>query len=260
MIDFLTSRPLWFGVAVWIAASCAVGLGTYYLSRALIKQSGDNIKGATNNLFRVFGFLFSLMMSLSFTQIVGESREVERAVRIETAAIADALQGLGQYDDPAADQARATALEYIRLVVEDDWPALEDDRLGEEASAALGRLVNETLALEPGDRIQEQRWVRILDDIDVMSDARQGRLNAALTAPSIFFYVLVIGFVIIMVLFGLFKPRRTLVVLLAIYSGFIGLLAYLILALNDPFHGPLAVDPDEFVKLLEVHALSHSGG
>ena len=260
MSNSLTSLPLWLGATLWIAVWCAVGLGVYFGARAVIETTGDNVGDATNNLFRVFGVLFSLMVSLSFTSILADSRAAEREIRIETAAIADTLRGLEQYDDPAADRARVTALEYTRLVVEDDWPALEDDSLGREAGAAFDRLVDEVLALEPGDRIQEQRWSRILDDVEVMSDARSGRLNAALSSTSVIFFVLVMGFVIMMALFGLYGPRPALVGLLAIYAAFIGLLAYIIVARSDPFQGSLAIDPDEFVALLEAHASAATGG
>jgi hypothetical protein len=260
MLDFLTTRPLWLGIAISIVITCAAGLATTRLAHTQFKKADDNIKGATNNLFRVFGVLFSLMMSLAFSGIVNESREAELAVRTETAAIDDTLREFQLYGGPAALQARDTLLEYTRLIVEDDWPALEDDELGEQTGAVYQQLVSETLALEPSGRAQEVLWSRIADDIDAMSDARQARLSAALVEPPVFFYVLLLGFLIIMALFGLFKLKRTLIGLLIIYSSFIGLLIYLILALNDPFQGPLGIDPDSFVSLLETSGVSVTGG
>jgi len=250
MLDSWSSLPLWLSTAIAIVVTCGVGYLVYWGSTAVLADSKDIEGRAGNNLFRVTGFLFSLMISLAFTSVVDDARSVEQAVRAETAAIADVLQGLEEYGDPAADAARESAVAYTELVISDDWPALEDDELSPAAGAALRRLTAETLELSPTNAAQEERQSRLLDDIDAMSDARRARLNAALEGPSVFFYVLFLGFLLTMVLFGMYKRRPKFVALLMCYAGFIGIVINLIVILSDPF-GPLGFEPSEFVSVLE---------
>lgn len=250
MLDGLTQFPVWLGIFVTVIVMCVAGLASYRLTRVLV-ESSERIPGrAVNNLFRVVGVLFSLMISLAFNSVVTEHNGVEQSVRLETAAIADTLDALDAYGHPTAEAAKETALEYTRLVVEDDWPALAVGELGDDAGAALSQLAEQAQTLEAADVIQEERRTRILTDIDAMSDARRARLNVALADPPVYFYVLFVGFLVTMALFGNYAPRRTLIVLLCVYSAFIGLLVYIMVATIVPFDGPLKVAPDQFTALL----------
>ena len=51
--------------------------------------------------------------------------------------------------------------------------------------------------------------------------------------------------------FGIYRPQAPLVVLVSMYTLFIGLVLYLILALSDPFQGGFGVEPTTFEHLVE---------
>ena len=54
-----------------------------------------------------------------------------------------------------------------------------------------------------------------------------------------------------MACFGTYRPQVPLVALVSMYTLFVGLLLYLILALSDPFQGGMGVEPTTFEHLVE---------
>ena len=54
-----------------------------------------------------------------------------------------------------------------------------------------------------------------------------------------------------MACFGTYRPQTPVVALVSMYTLFVGLVLYLILALSDPFRGGIGVDPTTFEHLVE---------
>ena len=204
--------------------------------------------------------ILGLVLSTAFGRVINDWGDIEAAINEEVAAMSDTIGALALYGSPDALATRDTVLVYATDVVDDDWPALADNRLGERADASFRQLVVEVLGLTPENQVQQDLRARILDDVDAMSDARQDRLSAALAQPRVFYMLSFLAFLVTMALFGVYKYRPTLVVLLLFYAGFIGLMLYLVLALSDPFQGVLGIDPDQITEVIERHTGTDPGG
>jgi hypothetical protein len=127
-------------------------------------------------------------------------------------------------------------------VIDDDWPALANDELADRTTTLLRQLETAALNLKANNAIEEKMWTRIIASIDLISDFRVSRLQQALARPPFFLIVVLFGFFVTMVCFGLYKPLGPLVVLVTLYIFFVGLVVYLILAFSDPFQGVPGVD------------------
>lgn len=55
-----------------------------------------------------------------------------------------------------------------------------------------------------------------------------------------------------MACFGAYRPQPPLVVLVFLYTVFVGLVLYLVLALSDPFQGYIGIVPTPFEYLVET--------
>ncbi len=137
-------------------------------------------------------------------------------------------------------------------MIDDDWPALANDELGDHAEALKRQLAESVWNLKPATPLQEKLWSQILTDIDAISDYRWIRLDNALAEPPVYIYAIIFGFLVTMACFGAYPPQVPLVALVSLYTVFIGLVLYLILAVSDPFQGGLGVDPTPFELLVET--------
>ena len=106
--------------------------------------------------------------------------------------------------------------------------------------------------LEPVSSNQKKLWSFIATDLDALSDHRFIRLDAALAKPSVYIYVIIFGFLVTMACFGVYRPQGPLVVLVSLYTVFVGLVLFLIVKLSDPFQGDIGVTPATFEYLVET--------
>jgi hypothetical protein len=247
MIDFIMSLPALAGAAIVIFISTTLGLLAYLMShRFMSRYEHDADRDPTGSLFRVLGMLVSLMISLAFAEVVVEMRSVENAIERESIAIVDLFNNLQRFDVEQAHDAQSTLIDYTQAIIDDDWPSLKIDRLGER-SAALRRQLDETIwNLSPETPVQEILWSQLLSDLDLLSDYSVVRLDNALAQPPVYLYLMFFGFILTMACFGTYRPTPPTIFFVSLYAVFVGLVLYLILALSDPFRGGFQVEPNTF--------------
>ena len=253
MIEFLLSLPMWVGCAVMMGFTAVAGFVVYLAFYKIIsKFKREDLKDPNSNLFRVVGMLVSLMLALAFSEVIVESRTIRRAVQREATALSDTFTNLELYDYEKTREIRILLFDYIKAIVDDDWPALADDKLGKRAGALKKQLSEALMNLETATPNQEKLWSFIVADIDTLSDHRFIRLDAALAKPPVYVYVNSFGFLVTMACFGAYRPQGPLVVLVSITTVFVGLVLFLIMKLSDPFQGDIGVTPAAFEYLVET--------
>jgi len=253
MIDSLLSLSTWVGCFVAVVFTTVVGLVVYLVSYKFIsKYQSYDLKDPTSNLFRVVGLLVGLMLSLAFSEVIAELRTIRNAVEREAVAISDIFKYLELFDIERTREIRTILVEYTQAIIDDDWPALANDKLGQRTGALGRQLTEAVLNLEPATSNQEKLWSLIVADIDALSDHRAIRLDNALEKPPVFVYVIIFGFLVTMACFGVYRPHAPLVVLVSLYTLFVGLVLFLILKLSDPFQGDIGVAPTAFEYLIEA--------
>ena len=120
----------------------------------LTKYKTEDLKDSTNSLFRVTGMLVGLMLSLAFAEVVVQLRAIENAIEREAVAVSDIFFDLERFCGPEARSAQSLLIDYAQAVVDDDWPALADDKLSRRADALNKQLQRAVLELEPVDKYQ----------------------------------------------------------------------------------------------------------
>lgn len=196
--------------------------------------------------------LVSLMLALTFSEVIIEQRTIRNAIQRETVAISDIYEVLKLFDVERTREIRTNLVDYSQAVIDDDWPALADDRLSKRSEVLKRQFTEGVINLKPANPIQDKMLSYIMADIDAIPDYRVVRLDSALAKPPIFVNVIIFGFLVTMACFGAYRPQAPLVVLVFLHTVFVGLVLYLILALSDPFQGDIGVAPTSFEYLVEM--------
>ena len=84
----------------------------------------------------------------------------------------------------------------------------------------------------------------------MISNERQGRLNAALGTPPAYGFAILVGLLITITFFGVYRPQPPLFAFLVLYLAFVGLMLYFVLALSDPFQGGIGLNPTLYENLV----------
>jgi hypothetical protein len=253
MIEFILSLPTWIGCAIAMVSTTLLGLVVYVISYKFNeKYKKVELTDPITSLFRMVGILVSLMLSLAFGEVINEWQTIRNAIDREAAAILDTYDYLKYFDSEDTKEIRAVLIDYVQAVIDDDWPALANDRLGQRTSALKRQFSDKIIELKPANSIQKDMKSGLLADIDTMSDYRFIRLNHSMAKPPVYTLVIIFGFIVSMACFGAYQPHIPLITLASLYTFFIGMVFYLILAMSDPFQGGTILDPTSFEYVIEA--------
>jgi len=251
MLLWLVEAPVIVGLGLFLALTLVFGLGSYLVARRFL---GDHDRSEDSqlavNLIRVGGALLALLISFSFAEAGRQRREVREAIELEAAQIVDIYHDLNRYGTPRASDAQKILLTYTRTIVDDEWQSLAADHLSNEAFRLFESLQGHLLDLEVTDPRQEDLRGRLLEDADEISDHRQARLQRTHPEAPRSLAVALVGFIVILSFMAVFPTPRNGFALLTMLCLFVGFVLYTILAIADPFAGPLAISPQPFEIIL----------
>ena len=223
MVEFILSLPTWIGCGFIMVSATVFGLVVYVVSYKLIDKSKNvTLKDPINNLFRLVGIIVSLMLSLSFGEVIAEWKAIKNSIDREAVAISDTYINLKYFDSEGTREIRAILIEYAQAVIDDDWPAMAKDRLGQRTSALKRQFTEKIIELKPANSIQKEIRSGILADVDKLSDHRLIRLNHSMAKPPVYILVIIFGFLVSMACFGAYQPNFSLIALVSLctlYNG-----------------------------------------
>jgi hypothetical protein len=201
-------------------------------------------------VYAVLGVGYGVLMAFVVSVVWARYDRGEAAAAMEASALVDLTRLTAALDEPARSEAGRTAREYAEAVLDEEWPAMADGRSSERADDLLERLTRVLLAVEPANGRQAAALSEALSRLSAVNDARTDRVLLARSGlPPTMWGVLVVGGVVVIgfaFLFGVPNAWAQAAILVAL-SGSVGLVLFLIAALDYPFRGAIGVGPEAFV-------------
>jgi hypothetical protein len=194
----------------------------------------------------VAGTLLGLLLSLTFAGVRSNSIRLQDSIEHEAAQIVDLYHDLALFNTNEATQLQEQVASYTQLLIEKEWPLLAEDQISLEADKQFQTLYEGILSLDATTVRQEILRASLVEDVDEVSDFRQVRHFNATAPPLYFLYIALFGFVMTVVFMAVYPPDKVTLILIGSYCAFIGVVFYFLLALNDPFTGPIRVTPEAF--------------
>ncbi len=156
-------------------------------------------------------------------------------------------------DDAAGGNLRLAMSEYLTVAVRDDWPAMAGGSEGAQTTAALDRLYQAVLAIQPANSRDDQILYELLYQLDQLTQARRDRLVAATGIVPGLLWLVLFGGGLVTVGFTFFFGNRN-VAAQSLMTGMLTLLIssalLVVVAIDHPFAGTVHVGPDALVSVL----------
>jgi len=243
------SLPLFVGGFVLV--SCLIVLALRPAVRRIVDdaEQWDRVLG---HVIGTFGVFFGILLALVAVSVYENYADTRHAARQEAGQITALYRGTTGLPAEVAAPIQATIKEYLRVVIEEDWP---DQRRGELPDASLGlvdRLEEEVHKYDPQDVQQFAEFQQLLVTFDDFVETRRVRIDATtLELPMLFWVVIWVGAAINAVLIGLIivRSRRLHLVLAGMLALFIGLVMFTTADMDLPYQGSLAVGPGVFERV-----------
>jgi len=245
------SLPLFVGG--FVVVSCLVVVALRPVVRRLVDdaEQWDRVLG---HVIGTFGVFFGILLALVAVSVYENYSDTREAALHEAGQITALYRGTTGLPDEVAEPLQETIKEYLRVVIEEDWP---DQRRGELPGASL-ELVDELEAeiheYDPEGLQQLAEFQQLLATFDDFVETRRVRIDAtALELPTLFWIAIWVGAAVNAVLIGLIivKSRRLHLVLAGMLALFIGLVMFTTADMDLPYQGALAVNSGAFERVVD---------
>jgi hypothetical protein len=205
-------------------------------------------------IYAVVGVAYAVLLGLMLIAVWEEWNAAEVTVTSEANELAGIFWFAHALPQPEGRHIQELARTYAQVVIEKEWPSMEQGWSSPEAWATIDELRSTILGLNPTTGAQQVRYNHMLERLHALGDARRARLLVAGEGlPTILWVVLILGGVITVGFTYLFGLEDALVHLLmvAALALIISLSLFTVAALDQPFNGDVRIHPDAFQQDLE---------
>ena len=262
MFDSLFNLPLVIVGAAILILLCAFALGGLSIfSRQILPRLklGPEESVFTSAMMQAVMVFYGLAVALIAVSVWQTHTDAAGTISGEASALGVLYRHVGGYPEPLRSQLRQDLREYLDYVIHEAWPLQRRGLVPSGGVEKVNDFEAKLVTFEPATEGQKLLHGETLRAYSQMIEARRLRLDAVLTGlPGVLWFVIVIGALVSLSSTFFFQVedarlQRIQVVLLAL---FIGLLIFIIFALDRPFRGDLGLQPDAY-QLIYDQLMKH---
>jgi Protein of unknown function (DUF4239) len=249
---WLYEIPMWVLGLLVLGTFVVVSVLGLLLTRPLIRWLGPPENDFANYFVAGVGVFYALLIGLIAVAVWERFSSVEEVVSGEGVTIAQMYRDLEGYPSPEREVLQAKLRNYVVNVIEAEWP-VQQRGLKPKTTHLANDLAMYWVRFEPktaGQTVIHAECMRQLNVFLGYRRARIGSIEGAL--PPVMWFVVLAGGALAISLTYFFRTqnRRLHMALTAALSCMIGLVIFLIIALDRPLVGTVSVQPDGFHDLL----------
>ncbi len=256
-MTFLFNLPLFLaGPAIILLLAFFALLGLQLFRRRVLPhlrfgETDAHFSGAMLASIMVF---YGLAMALIAVHVWGTYEDASRITSHEATTLAALYRDVSEYPEPERSTLQEGIREYVEYTIREAWPMQRRGRTPVAGVERIDRIQDILLGFEPASEGQKLLAAETLRAYNLMIEARRLRLDAVGThLPGVMWWVILLGAAISLVSSYFFpvvdlRVHGTQVLLLAL---FMGIVIFLIVALDRPFHGGLGLSPAPYELIYE---------
>jgi Protein of unknown function (DUF4239) len=235
-------------------------IGLSQLGLSLFNRLNKRIRLPQNNevagiMFGAISLIYSLVLAFVIVAVWEDYDKLNQTIETE----ADKLNGIIAHSSALPDSVRhpldSVLTDYCREVVDYEWKMKSTDDT--ERASAIPGMRRMLVKLEPQDRMQENLFAVLDNDLSDITELRRSRLaHSRSQVPGAVWLILKTGSIMLITFSYLFTvPSETLKrVYLFFLSGCVAMCMILVYTLDQPFTGNARVSNEPYDRILmELH-------
>jgi hypothetical protein len=249
MPDFvydMQPRQLAILFALITVGAMIVGLLVVKPFLRLLMGVGPDFNASMSYATGGFNLFYGLLLGLLTVAAYQNNERVRESVLAEATALSALYADMNSYPEPVRTDMKDMLRDYVLFTIYKDWPAHRHGEFlnggGNRADAMRQKLASFE-PLTPGQEVVHAQVVSAFQDF---VSSRQRRLAGVLTQiPDVLWYAVLVGAAINVLLLVMLRMKPLpQFVLGTISSFFLGVILFVIVALDDPLRGESGIDPD----------------
>lgn len=252
MFEYLFDLPLIItgpAIIVLLILFALVGLLVVrrrVLPRLHIQAHDSHFIGTMVHSVMVF---YGLAVALMAVDVSETYTDVEKIISGEAAAINAIYRDVSSYPEPIRQELQHELRTYTNQVINDAWPLQRQGKIPVAGIEHMSRFQAVLDKFEPATEGQKILHAETLSAYNELIQARRQRLDAASThLPAVMWAVIIAGALISLCASFFFKVEdvRLHGILVTLLAVFIGLIIFMVFALDQPFRGDLGLSPEPY--------------
>jgi len=238
---------------VAVATVVAVG-GLVLVQRLYSTERRKEHNDVAGFIYAVLGVSYAVLLGLMLIAVWEQWNAAQDVASDEANELAGIFWFAHALPQPEGRHIQELARSYAEVVVEEEWPLMEQGRSSPKAWDTLDELRGTILGLDPPTGAQLVRYNQVLEQLHALGDARRERLLAASEGLATILWVVLIGGGVITIAFTyLFGLDNTVVhtLMVAALAMILSLSLFTVAALDYPFKGDVRIHPAAFEQVLE---------
>jgi hypothetical protein len=247
-----------FDIPLWIAGPILIGLLVLFsigglmlvrqgvLPRLHIEHDDAHFSGAVLHSVMIF---YGLAVALIAVNVFETYADVSKIVSQEATALAALYRDVSGYPEPVRTQLQTELRDYTEQVINGAWPIQQRGQIPVAGVEHMNRFQATLIGYEPESDGQETLHAETLRGYNTLIQARRMRVDAVVTGlPGVMWIVIILGALISLTTCFFFRvdDARLQGILVTLLAVFIGLVIFVILALDRPFRGDLGVSSEPY--------------
>jgi len=252
MFESFFDLPLAIAGPLFIGSLCLFSWGGLVLvRRRLLPRLDIQIEdsGFTGSMMSAVMVFYGLAVALMAVSVWQTYSEVTKLVSGEATALASLYRDVSGYPDSHRPKLQEELRRYVENIIQEAWPLQRQGKLPTAGVELMNRFQTDLIGFEPATEGQKLLHGETLRAYNQMILARRLRLDAVNTGlPPVMWVVIVVGAFIGLTSAFFFKVKDTRLhdIQVLLLAAFVGLVIFMIFALDHPFRGELGVSADSY--------------
>ena len=194
----------------------------------------------------VFYGLATALMAVNVWEVHEKVKEV---INHEAASLAVLYRNVSEYPEPLRRVLREEIRAYTDQIIHKSWPLQRRGRIPTEGVKSMDQLQSTLMSFEPVTEAHKALALETVASFSRMMEARRMRLDSVeRRLPGVLWLVIVAGAFISLVSAFYFPVHDARIhrVQVGLLAAFIGLVIFIILALDGPYDGDLGLKPHPY--------------
>lgn len=236
---------------LFASAILAISLLGLFLFRALLFD-WIHSEPLTNEMVGLslasFSVLYGILLGLVAVGAYQNFASVGDLVTREAASLAALYRDTSAFPDPFRSAIQRDLRDYTRYSIDRGWPAQRQGIVPTGGSKRITTIFSDLVRFRPIDRYGEVIFAETLRQYNNLVELRRARLAEVTTGiPAVLWWVVAVGAFLNLVLIWMLNMEIHVHVILAtILSVFLGVVIFLVAAMDNPFRGEVSVGPDAY--------------
>ncbi|HEY2159166.1 MAG TPA: DUF4239 domain-containing protein [Isosphaeraceae bacterium] len=245
----LYDLPTWLLAIVIIGPIVGLSNGAMLLTRRWVRAHCADSREVVSYFFTGVGTIYAVLLAMIAVAAWENYSQMDELVTQEASEALNVYRDMQGLPRPFRDRVRGLLAEYVRVVIEEEWPEMRQGRRTRASDRVIDGILTEIVTYrptEPGESVMYQESFQTMNRVLGLRRKRLMAVELGLL-PELWMVVLVGGFLNIgLSLLIATKDIRLDLILTTAFSLMIGIMVFLIFALDHPFWGEVSVKPEAF--------------